>query len=92
MIMPGRVISSSTVIGACRAAGLVPVVVVGLLEVVLGHTIAECMTLARVVVGILVLGTLAVKEPIQVLLVEGGPLSGSCQIRVHGTVHVAYFS
>jgi hypothetical protein len=75
-ITPGRVVSVSMSTGAFRAAGLVPVIVVGSPGVFMGHTVEECMTIAHGMVCVLVPRTLAIKELIQVLLVEEGALSG----------------
>jgi hypothetical protein len=75
--MPGQVALSSSDAGAFGATSLVPVVVAKTLGVVGRHAVAECMALASNVVGILVPGALAINEPIQVLLVQGGALSGS---------------
>jgi hypothetical protein len=57
-----QVVSASTAARAFGAAGLVTVVVAGPLGVVLGHTIAECVTLMHGVVGILVPRVLAIEE------------------------------
>jgi hypothetical protein len=63
--------------GAFTATYLITVIIVGMFEVVRSHNVAECMALMGSVVGILVPGALAINEPIQVLLVQGGALSGS---------------
>jgi hypothetical protein len=61
---PWASLSASTTTGSFRAAGPIPVVVEGMLGVVLGHTVVECMTLTHSVVVVLVPRTLAIKEPI----------------------------
>jgi len=46
------------------------------LRLLLGDTVGEGAALTRHVVGVLVLGALGAKEPIKLLLVEGGALQG----------------
>ena len=76
LISPGRAVPAAVVAGASGATRPFAVVQPWMLGLLRGDAVGEGVTLVRRVVGILVPGTLGVKEPIDLLLVEGGALLG----------------
>ena len=67
----------ATAMGASGAARPITVVEPGPLGLFWGDAVGEVAALACRVVGVLVPGALGVKEPVELLLVEGGALLGS---------------
>ena len=76
LVSPGRVISTAAATGASGAAWPFAVVEPGSLGLFGGDAVGEGAALARRVVGVLVPGALGVKEPVELLLIEGGALLG----------------
>ena len=74
IISPGRMISVAAAVGVSGATGPIAVVQPGALGLFLGDAVGECAALARHVVGVLVPGAFGIKEPVELLLVEGGAL------------------
>ena len=77
LISPGRAVSAAA---ATRVSGTTrPIAVVkpGSLGLFWGDAVGEVAALACRVVGVLLPGALGVKEPVELLLVEGGALLGS---------------
>ena len=76
LVSPGRAVSAAAAMGASGAARPITIVQPGSLGLFWGNAVGEGAALARRMVGILVLGALGVKEPVELLLVEGGALMG----------------
>jgi len=76
LVSPGRAVSTAAATAASGATRPIAVVKPGLLGLFWGDAIGEGTALAHRLVGILVPGALGVKEPVELLLVEGGTLLG----------------
>ena len=76
LVSPGRAVSAAAAMGASGAARPITIVQPGSLGLFWGNAVGEGAALVRHVVGFLVPGALGVKEPVELLLVEGGALRG----------------
>ena len=76
LVSPGRAVSAAAATGASGATRPFAVVEPGSLGLFGGDAVGEGAALARRVVGVLMPGALGVKEPVELLLVEGGALLG----------------
>ena len=74
IISPGGMISTTAAVGVSRATWPIAVVQPGALGLFLGYAVGEGAALACCVVGVLVPGAFGIKEPVELLLVEGGAL------------------
>ena len=74
LVSPGRAVSAAAAMGASGAARPITIVQPGSLGLFWGNAVGEGAALARRVVGLLVPGTFGIKEPVELLLVEGGAL------------------
>ena len=74
LVSPGRASSTVAATGASGATRPIAVIQPGTLRLFWGNTVGEGAALARRVVGVLVPGTFGIKEPVELLLVEGGAL------------------
>ena len=76
LISPGRAVPAAVATGASGATRPFAVVQTWALGLLGGDAVGEGAALACRVVGVLVPGALGVKEPVELLLVEGGALLG----------------
>ena len=74
LVSPGRAVSAAAATGASGATRPIAVVQPGMLRLFWGNTVGDGAALARRVVGVLVPGAFGIKEPVELLLVEGGAL------------------
>ena len=74
LVTPGRVVSADAAAGASGATRTITVIQSRALGLFWGDAVGEGATFARRVVGVLVPGIFGIKEPVELLLVEGGAL------------------
>ena len=76
LVLPVRAVSTAAATGASGATRPFAVVEPSSLGLFWGNAVGEGAALVRHVVGVLVPGALGIKEPVELLLVEGGALRG----------------
>ena len=86
VVSPGRAVSAAATKGASRATRPVAVVQPWSLGLLWSDAVGEGTALVRRVVGVLVPRTFGIKEPVELLLVEGGALLRSIGDGVVGAV------
>ena len=74
IVSPRRAISAAASVGVSGATLPLAAVQPGVLWLFRGDAVGEGAALARRVVGVLVPGAFGIKEPVELLLVEGGAL------------------
>ena len=74
LVSPGRAVPAAAAAGASGATRTITVVQSRALGLFWGNAVGEGAAFACRVVGVLVPGTFGIKEPVELLLVEGGAL------------------